>query len=124
MGAEDHTFCGGRAASERVLTKRRHLGMGKMPAAPKTKDAAMLVALQRLDKDVNGILATCGHAVVYNMVGGTWEKQDIEGPLFITSRKGKACCRMVLTNRMSLENFSEDITPGMQVQTMEAMAGT
>jgi len=122
----------------RVMSHWQSLPGSEVPVAkvtaagaikPKMSTAAMakanLSAVQRIDKDVTGIDGSTGHGVIYAMKGAEgWVKDDCEGPVFITKRKSKPYCRMFCTNRLSLTNFSEDITTNMQLQVSPAMNGS
>mgnify|MGYP001078793217 CR=1 FL=1 len=84
-------------------------------------DAANLVALRRLDPLATRIVLSSSHVVIfkYDDEHRVWQKQKIEGPLFIVQRAapaGEAAYRIIVNNRESPTMFVQDLTPSLEFQ--------
>lgn len=83
--------------------------------------ALNLAVLQRLDAKINQILATAGHVALYKFLPATqaWERKEVEGSLFVVERTEEPLHTIVVLNRISIENFCEPITTGLQMRVSE-----
>ena len=81
--------------------------------------------LQRLDKTVVDIVASASHCVMYELGGGknspSWEKKDVEGSLFIVKRSTACPYSLIVLNRNSPSNFTQDIDGKTQTKIMEKL---
>lgn len=79
-----------------------------------------LSVLQRSDPSINAVLISASHVCLYELDHThQWRRIDIEGSLFIVERDLNAHTnpdrymhRIVVTNRKSLENYTDDIIVG------------
>eukprot|EP00741_Cyanophora_paradoxa_P015637 tig00020903_g15094.t1 len=77
-----------------------------------------LPVLQRLDPSIDRILSKAGHVVIYFFSDSAkqWQRQDVEGPIFVVQRTSEPAHRLVVMNRLSTTNFTEDISTGFETQ--------
>ncbi|GIL84848.1 hypothetical protein Vretimale_9675 [Volvox reticuliferus] len=71
----------------------------------------ILAVLKGFDPDVEEILASSGHVALYKMVAESqaWDYKDVEGSLFLLKRRGTPRFRMMVLNKRSTKNFTEDV---------------
>ncbi|GIL53507.1 hypothetical protein Vafri_9093 [Volvox africanus] len=71
----------------------------------------ILAVLKGFDPDVEEILANSGHVALYKMVAESqaWDYKDVEGSLFLLKRRGTPRFRMMVLNKRSTKNFTEDV---------------
>ncbi|GBG31251.1 mRNA-decapping enzyme-like protein [Hondaea fermentalgiana] len=67
--------------------------------------------VKRLDPEATGIVVSANFVVIYsyNEADMEWEREDIEGPLFVVDRKGTPAHSLVVVNRASSRNFLQYI---------------
>jgi mRNA-decapping enzyme 1B len=77
-----------------------------------------LAVLTRLDKDVESIIATASHVVIYSFdpTKQLWNKKEIEGSLFIVKRSTEPNSRLFVINRLSRVNLVQDIISTIELQ--------
>ncbi|PNW81015.1 hypothetical protein CHLRE_07g339250v5 [Chlamydomonas reinhardtii] len=75
----------------------------------------VLPTLKRFDNDVEEVLASSGHVAMYTMVveSSQWTRRNVEGSLFILKRKSSPRFRLMVLNKLSTENYFEDIHAGL-----------
>ena len=66
-----------------------------------------LRSLKRFDSSVDQILSSATQVAVYNFSNGEWCKLDVEGALFVVSKKGANGYGLIIMNRLSTSNFNE-----------------
>lgn len=66
-----------------------------------------LRSLKRFDSSVDQILSSATQVAVYNFSNGEWNKLDVEGALFVVSKKGANSHGLIIMNRLSTNNFNE-----------------
>jgi hypothetical protein len=100
------------------------------------RETQTLAVLKRMDPDVETILGSATHVVAYcykhhaaaagsdsdedetaaaaNAGGLGWARAEVEGPLFLAKLSGGRF-RMVVMNRLSMTNLTQDIAEGFEV---------
>lgn len=80
-----------------------------------------LSALRRVDPYAKEILEIVGHVVFYsfNRELNEWLREDIEGVLFLYTRKGDPYHGIVILNRLNSSNLIEPITYGLDMKVQE-----
>jgi hypothetical protein len=78
-----------------------------------------LSVLQRQDPTVEAILATAAHVALYSFQHQAWQRKDVEGSLFIVERSCFPHYQLVVLNRLSTENFCENLSPQLQMKANE-----
>lgn len=70
-----------------------------------------LSVIQRLDSDVEQVIATAGHVALYDfdVSSSQWSRKDVEGSLFLVKRRGSPRFRFVILNKKGDDNFWEDV---------------
>ncbi|GAQ82588.1 Dcp1-like decapping enzyme [Klebsormidium nitens] len=70
-----------------------------------------LAVLQRMDANVEDILATAGHVTLYefDVDEKQWSRKDVEGSLFVVKRRTQPRFQFIVMNRRSTENLVEDL---------------
>ncbi|XP_069683717.1 mRNA-decapping enzyme 1B [Periplaneta americana] len=78
-------------------------------------------ALRGVDPYVQDILETATHVALYtfNADDNEWEKTDVEGALFVYSRKGEPYHSILIMNRLNIKNLVEPVTQGLDLQLQE-----
>ncbi|GLC34314.1 hypothetical protein PLESTB_000743100 [Pleodorina starrii] len=78
----------------------------------------MLGVLKGFDPDVEEVLASSGHVSLYTMAveSQQWTRKDVEGSLFLLKRRGTPRFRMMVLNKLSTENYIEDIHSGLDFE--------
>ncbi|PNH05971.1 mRNA-decapping enzyme-like protein [Tetrabaena socialis] len=78
----------------------------------------VLATLRRFDGDVEEVLASSGHVSLYNMSvdAQQWQRKNVEGSLFLIKRRSAPRFRMMVLNKMSTENYVEDIHGGLDFE--------
>lgn len=66
-----------------------------------------LRSLKRFDPSVDQILSSATQVAVYNYSNNEWSKLDVEGALFVVSKK--AGYGLIIMNRLNTSNFNEII---------------
>lgn len=90
--------------------------MAPFTLSDEARKEANLRVLQRQDKNVEDILGTATHVVLYEFVAPSWQKLDVEGSLFLVKRQCMPRFRLLVLNRNSTDNYQVDITSTFQVQ--------
>ncbi|RZF37130.1 hypothetical protein LSTR_LSTR015320 [Laodelphax striatellus] len=74
-------------------------------------------ALRRLDPYFERLIQNAGHVALYtfNTAGNFWEKTDIEGALFVYTRKAKPFHNVFIMNRLNTKNFVEPVVEGLDL---------
>ncbi|KAL3771230.1 hypothetical protein ACHAWO_005170 [Cyclotella atomus] len=82
------------------------------------KRQANLRSLQRIDPKILDLCTTVSHVVLYefSITKKTWEKNNIEGSLFVVKRQDNPIFKLVVLNRSSNENLEVPITSTFQMQ--------
>ncbi|KAI8621846.1 hypothetical protein BC830DRAFT_1092494 [Chytriomyces sp. MP71] len=82
------------------------------------RNAHNLRVLQRHDPLIVAILDSTSHVVVYDFdeTKQSWNKRGIEGTLFIVQRNAAIRHRMLILNRLSLDNFDVDLVDAIEFQ--------
>ncbi|KAI9347611.1 hypothetical protein BDR26DRAFT_799523 [Obelidium mucronatum] len=77
-----------------------------------------LRVLRRHDDKISAILDSTSHVVVYEFDEGkqSWTKRGIEGTLFIIERDNTLKHRMMILNRLGLENLEVDLNADIEFQ--------
>lgn len=80
-----------------------------------------LSVIQRLDSDVEQVIATAGHVALYdfNVSTSQWSRKDVEGSLFLVKRKSSPRFRFVILNKKGDDNFWEDVGPNFSCEKQE-----
>lgn len=80
-----------------------------------------LRVLQRLDSQIVDLAISSTHVVLYQFSPSTstWNKTDIEGPLFIVKRSCNPRFKLIVMNRNSQENLEVGVNGGMEMQLRE-----
>jgi mRNA-decapping enzyme 1B len=70
-----------------------------------------LKILQRVDPEVDEVLATAGHVCLYYMhvTSQQWTRKNVEGSLFLLKRKSQPRFQMMVLNKLATENYIETI---------------
>ena len=66
-------------------------------------------SLKRFDSSVDQILSSATQVAVYSYLNDEWTKLDIEGALFVVSKKSPSNYALIIMNRLSTNNFNEII---------------
>jgi len=86
-----------------------------MSVTDQVRKQANLRLLQRTCcGEINDIVRTATHVVLYEYVGDAWKKSNVEGSLFLTQTS--ETYKLVVINRNSNENFVMEVTSAMQMQ--------
>ncbi|KAJ1980970.1 hypothetical protein H4R34_002255 [Dimargaris verticillata] len=98
------------------MTKQNHRP-GSLPAARQSKANVNLQVLRRHDRSVTRIVDLASHVVIYrfNHAKNEWEKQGVEGTLFIYERTQVPHYSFMVMNRLSLDNFCIAIKPSLEI---------
>ncbi|KAI8325656.1 PH domain-like protein, partial [Martensiomyces pterosporus] len=90
----------------------------KLSSDARKKLAANLQVLRRYDSEIQAIIDTTSHVVLYQFQHDTssWAKKDVEGALFIFQRASAPCYGFMVMNRLSLDNYTELLNPEMNFQ--------
>lgn len=82
------------------------------------KRQANLRSLQRIDPKILDLGTTVSHVVLYefSLSKKTWEKNNIEGSLFVVKRQDNPIFKLIVLNRSSNENLEVPITSTFQMQ--------
>ncbi|XP_077371279.1 mRNA-decapping enzyme 1A [Festucalex cinctus] len=80
-----------------------------------------LAALQRQDPYINTLLDVTGQVALYNFnsKANEWEKNEIEGTLFVYTRSASPYHGFTIMNRLSTENLVEPINKDLEFQLQE-----
>ena len=80
-----------------------------------------LRVLQRLDTQIVDLAISSTHVVLYQFSpqSSTWNKTDIEGPLFIVKRSCNPRFKLIVMNRNSQENLEVGVNGTMEMQLRE-----
>lgn len=80
-----------------------------------------LSVIQRLDADVEQVIATAGHVALYdfNVASSQWSRKDVEGSLFLVKRRGAPRFRFVILNKKGDDNFWEDVGQNFSCEMQE-----
>ena len=86
-----------------------------------TRRKANLRVLQRLDSNIVDLAITATHVVLYeySTITAQWEKNNVEGSLFVTKRSDAPRFKLIILNRSSTENLEVPITATFQMQVKE-----
>lgn len=91
-------------------------------AASLTEDARKKANLRLLQRSINpnieDIIGSATHVVLYEYTPQGWEKSQVEGSLFLVAQGGQQYSLAIL-NRHSTENFHVAVTVGFQLQHKE-----
>jgi len=82
------------------------------------KRKANIRVLQRIDANINDVLASATHVVLYEFreASKSWEKKNCEGALFISKSSDAPRFRMIILNRVASENLVINVTEKFQLQ--------
>lgn len=85
------------------------------------KRAANLRVLQKTDPSTIDIIGSAPHAVLYefNTSAVQWEKQNVEGSLFVTQHSESPKFKIIVMNRNSKENLEVPLAASFQMQVRE-----
>ena len=80
----------------------------------KAAEQINLNVIQRLDAQVEQVIATAGHVALYDFDVGTseWSRKDVEGTLFLVKRRGSPRFRFVILNKKGADNYWEEVGGG------------
>ncbi|KAJ1969171.1 hypothetical protein H4R35_006214 [Dimargaris xerosporica] len=98
------------------MTKQNHRP-GSLSAARQSKADVNLQVLRRHDRSVTRIVDLASHVVIYrfNHSKNEWEKQGVEGTLFVYERSQVPYYSFMVMNRLSLDNFCIAIKPSLEI---------
>lgn len=87
-------------------------------------DAEMQInfsALKKHDQDIKTIIDTASSVAHYkfNSTSGVWEKTEVEGSLFLYSRKTAPFVIIFIMNRLNKDNAKLTLTPDMEFKIQE-----
>jgi mRNA-decapping enzyme 1B len=82
------------------------------------KRKANIRVLQRIDANINDVLGSATHVVLYEFraASQSWEKKDCEGAVFVCKASGVPRFRMIILNRVASDNLVVNITEKFQLQ--------
>ena len=92
------------------------------PTLDKTKaEQINLSVIQRLDSEVEQVIATAGHVALYDFDVSTsqWSRKDVEGSLFLVKRRGAPRFRFVILNKKGDDNFWENVGSDFSCEKQE-----
>ena len=77
--------------------------------------------LQRLDADVESIVATAGHVALYDFDPGTkaWSRKDVEGSLFLVRTRDGRFRFVILNKKGDSGDYWEDFGEGFSCEKQE-----
>jgi hypothetical protein len=83
--------------------------------------------LKKLDRSIERVLHTSGHAVVYiykddDASDSPWERHKVEGTLFIVERAVEPRYQLLILNRLSTSNLVESITADFTIESSEEVS--
>eukprot|EP00873_Tetraselmis_striata_P037159 jgi/Tetstr1/457423/TSEL_004209.t1 len=80
--------------------------------AERAKAEVNLKVLRRFDAATEEILAHAPHVALYdfNVPESKWNRKDIEGSLFLVRRSAQPQFRLLVMNKKSPNNYTEDVT--------------
>ncbi|KAI9856289.1 MAG: hypothetical protein M1824_005504 [Vezdaea acicularis] len=102
--------------------------LSDLPAPPPTRSNSEinLTVLRRYEPTISQILSIANYAVVYvfSTESQTWEKNDIEGTMFVcqlspsevAKEEGIERYKVIILNRRGLDNFTADLTSSNDVE--------
>ncbi|KAJ1733974.1 hypothetical protein LPJ72_002586 [Coemansia sp. Benny D160-2] len=92
---------------------------GNVTADARKKLAANLQVLRRYDSQIEAIIDTTSHVVLYQFQEQTqtWANKDVEGALFIYKRATAPHFGFTIMNRIGVENYTEYLGSEMAFQT-------
>lgn len=95
--------------------------MASLVISKEAKKAANLRVLQRADSNIVDIIASATHVVLYKFDAGSqaWEKQNVEGSLFVAKRSSFPHFKIIVMNRNSKENLEVPLAATFQMQVRE-----
>ncbi|KAJ2885124.1 hypothetical protein H4R27_001615 [Coemansia aciculifera] len=93
----------------------------KLSNDARKKLAANLQVLRRYDDQIEAIIDTTSHVVLYQFQETTqeWKNKEVEGALFIYKRFSAPHYGFTIMNRLGLENFTEHLSADMNFQTSD-----
>ncbi|KAJ2698397.1 hypothetical protein H4218_003311 [Coemansia sp. IMI 209128] len=93
----------------------------KLSNDARKKLAANLQVLRRYDDQIEAIIDTTSHVVLYQFQDTTqeWKNKEVEGALFIYKRYSAPYYGFTIMNRLGLENFTEHLGGDMSFQTSD-----
>ncbi|KAJ1446679.1 hypothetical protein M885DRAFT_545563 [Pelagophyceae sp. CCMP2097] len=86
---------------------------------PEKRASDSLSALRRVDGRVVEVLAAATHTTLYDFADGEWRRTGVEGPLFVVRRSSAPLHRLIVLNRLSMDNLVEGIDETLQVEVVE-----
>ncbi|KAJ1721784.1 hypothetical protein LPJ53_003737 [Coemansia erecta] len=91
----------------------------KLSNDARKKLAANLQVLRRYDEQIEAIVDTTSHVVLYQFQEATqsWANKSVEGALFIYKRSAAPYYGFTILNRVGLENYTELLDADMSFQT-------
>jgi mRNA-decapping enzyme 1B len=81
------------------------------------KEANLKLLKRTCGANIQDILATATHVVLYEFAGGAWNKLGVEGSLFLTISTESYDC--IILNRHTPNNFTLSVTKDLQLQHQE-----
>ncbi|KAI9500225.1 hypothetical protein BX070DRAFT_196005, partial [Coemansia spiralis] len=83
------------------------------------KLAANLQVLRRYDEQIEAIIDTTSHVVLYQFQedSQSWANKEVEGALFIYKRSSVPHYGFTIMNRVGLENYTEYLSTDLDFQT-------
>ena len=83
------------------------------------RDAQTLQALRRVDATIEEVICSATHVVGYAYKDGGWERAEIEGPLFVVSRRA-GVSRLVVLNRLTPRNLLADADAELELDLIDS----
>ncbi|KAJ1665453.1 hypothetical protein IW140_003422 [Coemansia sp. RSA 1813] len=92
---------------------------GNLTTDARKKLAANLQVLRRYDNQIEAIIDTTSHVVLYQFQEDTqsWANKEVEGALFIYKRATMPHYGFTIMNRVGVENYTEYLSAEMSFQT-------
>ncbi|KAJ1809586.1 hypothetical protein LPJ75_004360, partial [Coemansia sp. RSA 2598] len=96
----------------------------KLSNDARKKLAANLQVLRRYDEQIEAIVDTTSHAVLYRFQEDTqsWATMSVEGALFIYKRATAPYYGFTVLNRVGIDNYTELLSADMSFQTSDQIA--
>lgn len=77
-----------------------------------------MAVIKRMDPEAEEVLASSGHVCLYTMTveSQQWQRKNVEGSLFLLKRRSSPRFRIMVLNKMSTENYFEDVHAGLDFE--------
>lgn len=83
------------------------------------RQRGMVESLQMQDPQISSLVAYCKFGVVYYLVlegsGPSWQKADIEGPVYVVRRRSAPWYQLIVKNQFSTTDLMDYVSPSWEL---------